>query len=155
MFSSESLYCGSTWGPFKYYVIIFLTFLGPPSSLMIYSTVNHKKLPFSDPIHPPLWWRNNWMVPYKDETLVMCHTDVFFLICNFLNQFSLILTARFNSINNLRVKKMNKNEIHDSCLSDFAPTMISTVGTLLYSLWCLGVSLGWAAKSQHFYTFGD
>ena len=41
-------------GPFKYYVIMFLTFLGPPTSLMIYSTVNHQKLPFSDPTHPPL-----------------------------------------------------------------------------------------------------
>ena len=30
---------------------------------MIYSTVNHQKLPFSDPTHPPLWWRNTWMVP--------------------------------------------------------------------------------------------
>ena len=28
---------------------------------MIYSTVNHQKLPFSDPTHPPLWWRNTWM----------------------------------------------------------------------------------------------
>ena len=33
--------------------------------LMIYSTVNHQKLPFSDPNHPPLWWRNTWMVPYQ------------------------------------------------------------------------------------------
>ena len=41
-------------GPFKYYVIMFLTVLGPPTSLMIYSTVNHQKLPFSDPTHPPL-----------------------------------------------------------------------------------------------------
>ena len=39
-------------GPFKYCVIMFLTFLGPPTSLMIYSTVNHQKLPFSDPSHP-------------------------------------------------------------------------------------------------------
>ena len=31
---------------------------------MIYSTVNHQELPFSDPTHPPLWWRNTWMVPY-------------------------------------------------------------------------------------------
>ena len=50
-------------GPFKYYIITFLTFLGPPTSLMIYSTVNHQKLPFSDPTHPPLWWHNTWMVP--------------------------------------------------------------------------------------------
>ena len=41
-------------GPFKYYVIMFLTFLGPPTSLMIYITVNHQKLPFSDPTHPLL-----------------------------------------------------------------------------------------------------
>ena len=41
-------------GPFKYYVIIFRPFLGQPTSLMIYSTVNHQKLPFSDPTHPPL-----------------------------------------------------------------------------------------------------
>ena len=41
-------------GPFKYYVIMFLTFFDPPTSLMIYSTVNHQKLPFSDPTHPPL-----------------------------------------------------------------------------------------------------
>ena len=32
---------------------------------MIYSTVNHQELPFSDPTHPPLWWRNIWMVPYQ------------------------------------------------------------------------------------------
>ena len=32
---------------------------------MIYSTVNHQELPFSDPTHPPLWWRNTWMVPYQ------------------------------------------------------------------------------------------
>ena len=38
-------------------------FLGPPTPLMIYSTVNHQKLSFSDPTHPPLWWRNTWMVP--------------------------------------------------------------------------------------------
>ena len=51
-------------GAFKYYVITFLAFLGPPTtSLMIYGTVNHQKLPFSDPTHPPLWWRNTWMVP--------------------------------------------------------------------------------------------
>ena len=30
---------------------------------MIYSPVNHQKLPFSDPTHPPLWWRNTWMPP--------------------------------------------------------------------------------------------
>ena len=51
------------WGPFKCYVIMFLTFLGPPTSLMIYTTVNHQKLPISNPTHPPLWWRNTWMVP--------------------------------------------------------------------------------------------
>ena len=44
-------------GPFKYYVIMFLTFLGPPTFLKIYSTANHQKLPLSDPTHPPLWWR--------------------------------------------------------------------------------------------------
>ena len=30
---------------------------------MIYSTLNHQELPFSDPTHPPLWWRNTWMLP--------------------------------------------------------------------------------------------
>ena len=30
---------------------MFLTFLGPPTSLMIYSTVNHQRLPISDPTH--------------------------------------------------------------------------------------------------------
>ena len=30
---------------------------------MIYSTVNHQELPFSDPTHRPLWWRNTWMPP--------------------------------------------------------------------------------------------
>ena len=35
---------------------------------MMYSTLNHQKLPFSDPTHPPLWWRNTWMVP--DQTAV-------------------------------------------------------------------------------------
>ena len=33
---------------------------------MINSTVNHQKLPFSDPTHPPLWWRNTWMPPNGD-----------------------------------------------------------------------------------------
>ena len=42
---------------------MFFTFLDPPTSLMIYSTVNHEKLPYSDPNHPPLWWCNTWMVP--------------------------------------------------------------------------------------------
>ena len=42
----------------------------PPTSLMIYSIVNHQKLPFSDTIHPPLWWRNTWMVPYQAETII-------------------------------------------------------------------------------------
>ena len=49
---------------------MFLTFLGPPTSLMIYSTVNHQKLTFSNPTHPPLWWRNTWMVPFKKN----CYT---------------------------------------------------------------------------------
>ena len=35
----------------------------PPTSLMIYSKVNHQKLTFSDPTHPLLWWLNTWMVP--------------------------------------------------------------------------------------------
>ena len=52
--------CGK--GPFMHY-FMFLTSLGPLSPLMIYSTVNHQKLPFSDPTNPPLWWRNTWMVP--------------------------------------------------------------------------------------------
>ncbi len=43
-----------TKAAFKYSVITFLAFLGPPTSLMIYRTVNHQKLPFSDPTHPPL-----------------------------------------------------------------------------------------------------
>ena len=38
---------------------------------MIYSTVNHQKLPFSDPTHPPLWWRNTWMVPYFSLTVAI------------------------------------------------------------------------------------
>ena len=56
---------------------MFLTFLGPPTSLMIYSTslmiystVNHQKLPFSDPTHPPLWWRNTWIVPYQSPHIL-------------------------------------------------------------------------------------
>ena len=32
------------WGAFKYYVITFLTFLGPPTSLMIYSQVPNKRV---------------------------------------------------------------------------------------------------------------
>ena len=27
------------------------------------TTVNYQELPFFDPTHPPLWWRNTWMVP--------------------------------------------------------------------------------------------
>ena len=34
----------------------------PSTSLIIYSTVNHKKLQFTDTTDPPLWWRNTWMV---------------------------------------------------------------------------------------------
>ena len=41
----------------RHHVFDFLWFL------MIYSTVNHQRLPFSDPTHPPLWWRNTWMPP--------------------------------------------------------------------------------------------
>ena len=41
---------------------------------MIYSsTVNHQKLQFSDPTHPPIWWRNTWTVPYK-AALPKLHT---------------------------------------------------------------------------------
>ena len=50
--------------PFKCYVSMFLAFLGPPTNVSINSTVNQLKLPFSDPTHPPLCWRNTWMVPY-------------------------------------------------------------------------------------------
>ena len=35
----------------------------PLTYVSINSTVNHQKLPFSDPTHPPLSWRNTWMVP--------------------------------------------------------------------------------------------
>ena len=44
----------SNWAPFKYYVSMFLAFLGPPTHLChvsINSTVNQQKFPFSDPIH--------------------------------------------------------------------------------------------------------
>ena len=41
-------------GPFKYYVSMFLAFLGPPTYVSINSTVNQQKLPFSDPTHPLL-----------------------------------------------------------------------------------------------------
>ena len=59
-----------TKGPFKYYVSMFLVFLGPPKNtrgtsilrpptyVSIKSTVNQQKLSFSDPTHPPLCWRN-------------------------------------------------------------------------------------------------
>ena len=49
-------------GPFKYYVSMFLAFLGPPTYVSINSTVNQQKLTFSEPTHPPLCWRNTWMV---------------------------------------------------------------------------------------------
>ena len=38
-------------GPFKYYVSMFLAFLGPPTYVSMNSTVNQ---PFSDPTHPLL-----------------------------------------------------------------------------------------------------
>ena len=45
-------------GPFKYYVSMFLAFLGPPTNDSINGSVNQQKLPFSDPpsgsTHPPL-----------------------------------------------------------------------------------------------------
>ena len=70
-------------GPFDYNVSCFWL-LGPPTSLMIYSTVNHQKLPFSDPTHPPLWWRNTWMLPnvkaiYKHSTKEGKHHWLFWL----------------------------------------------------------------------------
>ena len=34
-----------------------------PTYVSINSTVNQQKLPFSDPTHPTLCWRNTWMVP--------------------------------------------------------------------------------------------
>ena len=64
-------------GPFKYYVSMFLAFLGPPTYVSINSTVNQQKLPFSDPTHPLLCWRNTWMVPncmpyFRDRTFWGC-----------------------------------------------------------------------------------
>ena len=44
---------------------------------MIYSTLNHQKLPFSDPTHPPLWWRNTWMLPNADFPLYVIVKKVF------------------------------------------------------------------------------
>ena len=43
-------------GPFKYYIIKEVGGWGQKKVkfLMIYTTVNHQKLPFSDPTHPPL-----------------------------------------------------------------------------------------------------
>ena len=41
-------------GPFKFYVSMFLVFLGPTTYVSINSTVNQQKLPFSDPNHPIL-----------------------------------------------------------------------------------------------------
>ena len=40
----------SNWAAFKYYVEMFLAFLGPPTHLSINSTVNQQKCPFSDPL---------------------------------------------------------------------------------------------------------
>ena len=34
------------------------------SCFWLFCTVNHQELPFSGPTHPPLWWRNTWLVPY-------------------------------------------------------------------------------------------
>ena len=48
---------------------MFLAFLGPPTYVSINSNVNQQKLPFSDPTHPPLCWRNTWMVPYQIHPL--------------------------------------------------------------------------------------
>ena len=45
--------------------VLYQHVLGPSTHLhiSINSTVNQGKLPFSDPTHPPLCWRNTWMVP--------------------------------------------------------------------------------------------
>ena len=41
--------------PFKYYVSMFLAFLGPPTHLRQHKQFcKSEKLPFSDPTHPPL-----------------------------------------------------------------------------------------------------
>ena len=39
-----------TYSSFKYYVEMFLAFLGPPTHLSINSTVNQQKCPFSAPL---------------------------------------------------------------------------------------------------------
>ncbi len=41
-------------GPFKYYVSMFLAFLGPTTYVSINSNVNQQNLQFSDTTHPPL-----------------------------------------------------------------------------------------------------
>ena len=53
--------------------------------LMIYSTVNHQKLPFSDPTHPPLWWRNTWMVPLQNLHSTLTNNSFFCVSCPILN----------------------------------------------------------------------
>ena len=49
---------------------MFLTFLGPPTSLMTYSTVNHQKLPFSDPTHLFDGVILEWSLNYLTRNLV-------------------------------------------------------------------------------------
>ena len=56
---------------------MFLAFLGPSTYVSINSTVNQQKLPFSDPTHPPLCWRNTWMVPKRGYVIVFNKKTIF------------------------------------------------------------------------------
>ena len=60
----------------------------PPTRnyVSINSTVNQQKLPFSDPTHPLLCWRNTWMVPW---CLTWC-TSYSFILDIFTKYFLLI-----------------------------------------------------------------
>ena len=50
-----------------------------PTYVSINRTVNQQKMPFSDPTHPPLCWRNTWMIPIGYWDLLFKKNSV---ICN-------------------------------------------------------------------------
>ena len=81
---------------------MFLAFLGPPTSWMIYSTVNHQKLPFSNPTHPPLWWRNTWMVPTQ---IILFYVEV--LSGMMQNDFSIISKLSSSSIHVNKIRQFS------------------------------------------------
>ena len=69
---------------------------------MIYSTINHQELPFSDQTHPPLWWRNAWMVPNQ---IILFYVEV--LSGMMQNDFSIISKLSSSSIDVNKIRQFS------------------------------------------------